>query len=170
MGINESYEDVTMIDANTAFIVGGTWEYGTILRTTDGGNNWTVQISVTGERLYGVSFSDKNLGTAVGRSGKIIRTTNGGETWIEQVSGITNELVDVSFIDSNNGMIVGGGTVLRTTNGGNLWFTQLTTTHLESVSFINLTVAYVAGLHGNIYNYKRRCHLDNPDQWNKSLS
>jgi hypothetical protein len=33
---------VSLVDANTGTLVG---DYGTIVRTTDGGNNWTIQSS-----------------------------------------------------------------------------------------------------------------------------
>ena len=70
--------DVSFTDANNGAVVG---DYGTILRTTDGGEIWTLQTSGTTNALNGVSFTDSNNGTAVGVSGTILRTTNGGETW-----------------------------------------------------------------------------------------
>ena len=43
--------------------------YGTILRTTDGGQNWISQTSGTDmESINGVSFIDANNGTVVGGS------------------------------------------------------------------------------------------------------
>ena len=65
---------------------------GTILRTTNGGTNWTSQSSGTTNHLYGVSFTDANTGTAVGGGGTILRTTNGGTNWTSQSSGTTNHL------------------------------------------------------------------------------
>jgi hypothetical protein len=47
---------VSFVDANTGTAVG---EYGTILRTTDGGATWTLQTSgTTTIGLLGVSFVD----------------------------------------------------------------------------------------------------------------
>src|SRR6266446_357618 len=63
------------VDANTGTVVG---EYGTIVRTTDGGNSWTIQASGTTETLWAVSFTDANHGTAVGEGGVIVRTTHAG--------------------------------------------------------------------------------------------
>ena len=55
--------DVSFTDSNNGTAVG--W-YGTILRTTNGGNTWTSQSSGTSHDLLGVSFTDSNNGTAVG--------------------------------------------------------------------------------------------------------
>src|SRR5437762_9462682 len=66
----------SFVDANTGTVVG---EYGTIVRTTDGGNSWTIQFSGTTQNLWAVSFKDSNKGTAVGEGGTILGTTDGGE-------------------------------------------------------------------------------------------
>src|SRR6266508_6011113 len=112
----------SFVDANTGTVVG---EYGTIVRTTDGGNSWTIQASGTTQTLWAVSFTDANNGTAVGEGGVILRTTDGGAHWVSQPSGTTLQLRGVSFSDSNNGTSVGeGGTIIRTTDGGNSWLPQ----------------------------------------------
>ena len=68
---------VSFTDANNGTAVGSD---GLILRTTDGGANWTNQTSGTTSFLNDVSFTDTNNGTAVGENGTILRTTNGGTT------------------------------------------------------------------------------------------
>ena len=94
----------SFVDANTGTVVG---EYGTIVRTTDGGNSWTIQASGTTQTLWAVSFTDANNGTAVGEGGTIVRTTDGGTHWTSQASGTTLQLRGVSFTDANNGAAVG---------------------------------------------------------------
>jgi photosystem II stability/assembly factor-like uncharacterized protein len=113
---------VKFISASVGWAVG---DYGTILRTTDGGITWTLQIRGTTNNLSGVSFTDANTGTAVGDQGTILRTTDGGTTWTSQTSGTKTWLQGVSFTDANNGIAVGdSGTILRTTNGGTTWTSQ----------------------------------------------
>src|SRR5882757_8644279 len=110
----------SFVDANTGTVVG---EYGTIVRTTDGGNSWTIQVSGTTQNLWAVSFKDSNKGTAVGEGGTILGTTDGGANWVPQTSGTTLQLRGVSLSDANTGSAVGeGGTILRTTNGGIVGF------------------------------------------------
>ena len=122
--------------ANNGFVVGGGFPLGgnrgpIILRTTDGGNNWFSQIKDVHHDLYGISFANENIGTAVGKYGTIVRTTDGGNNWISQLSGTHFHLTDVCFINVNVGTAVGSGwsdegrIILRTTNGGNNWITQL---------------------------------------------
>ena len=104
------------LDANTVVAVG---DFGTILRSTDGGASWTLQSSGTTNGLLGVSFVDANTGTAVGGSGTILRTDDGGASWTRQSSGTMHSLHGVSFVDANTGTAVGeSGTMLRTTTGG----------------------------------------------------
>src|SRR6267378_6681144 len=89
----------SFVDVNTGTVVG---EYGTIVRTTDGGNSWTIQASGTTQTLWAVSFTDANNGTAVGEGGTIVRTTDSGNHWVTQPSGTTLQFRGVSFSDSNN--------------------------------------------------------------------
>src|SRR5258705_711565 len=74
----------SFVDANTGTVVG---EYGTTVRTTNGGNSWTVQASGTTQTLWAVSFTDANNGTAVGEGVTIVRTTDSGNHWFTQPSG-----------------------------------------------------------------------------------
>src|ERR1044071_2099062 len=47
----------SFVDANTGTVVG---DYGTIVRTTDGGNSWMIQSSGTTQNLWAVSLADVN--------------------------------------------------------------------------------------------------------------
>ena len=51
---------------------------GTIIKTTDGGDNWIQQASGTTNNLYGLCFTDINNDTAVGDDGTILRTKDSG--------------------------------------------------------------------------------------------
>src|SRR5215472_7245984 len=103
---------------------------GTILRTDDAGDTWTLQSSGTFYALVGVSFVDANTGTAVGEAGTILRTDDSGATWRPQSSGTTRYLGGVSFVDANTGTVVGGaGTILRTEDGGAAWRPQSSGTY-----------------------------------------
>ena len=61
---------VSFTDANAGTVVG---DYGTILRTTNGGATWVRETNRAGNHLTGVSFTDANMGTAVGLDGMILR-------------------------------------------------------------------------------------------------
>jgi hypothetical protein len=107
---------VSFTDADTGTVVGLN---GTILRTTNGGVDWTNQSSGTTCGLLAVSFIDANTGIVVGLDGTILHTTNGGTTWTNQSSGTTNIFEGVCLTDANTGTAVGAnGTILRTITGG----------------------------------------------------
>jgi hypothetical protein len=90
---------VYFIDENIGTIVG---DFGTIIKTTNGGITWISQSSGTTVSLKAVFLVNENIGTVVGSEGTILRTTNGGENWISQTSGSGYELTGVSFSDEEN--------------------------------------------------------------------
>ena len=149
-GTTNNLKAVDFIDAFNIAVVG---EFGTTLRSTNGGINWYFQSSGTSEHLYGVSFANENFGIAVGANGTILRTIDGGITWGLQISGTINTLNSVSLADQNNGITVGyGGVILRTTDGGITWIPQFsgTTFNLWSVFCINSDIWTTVGENGTI--------------------
>jgi photosystem II stability/assembly factor-like uncharacterized protein len=116
-----SLNSACFLDENTGFVFGSDWNnsewYHVLLKTSDGGEIWTVQQFSVNVRDAVFIGADKII--AVGDSGKILLTTNGGESWTSQSSGTTNTLFCISFSDTNNGWAGGeNGTILHTTNGG----------------------------------------------------
>ena len=63
--------------ADTGYVVG---RDGTILKTTNGGTNWTAQTSGTTNVLNSIYFTDANTGYTVGEIGTILKTINSGTT------------------------------------------------------------------------------------------
>ncbi|MCX6170142.1 MAG: YCF48-related protein [Ignavibacteriales bacterium] len=119
---NKDLADVCFTEKNNGTAVG--WS-GTILRTTDGGDNWAPIESGTTKGLLSVHFTDINNGTVVGTDGTILHTTDGGKTWESQTSGTKTYLSSVFFTNSDNGTIVHWmGSILHTTNGGQTWAEQ----------------------------------------------
>ena len=104
---------------------------GTLVKTTNGGTDWTViSTGVTG-RLMSVYAVDANIVYAVGYGGAIVKTINGGNDWIIQVSGTIYDLRSVFFTDANTGFAVGQknnggglGVMLKTIDGGMNWVMQ----------------------------------------------
>ena len=110
---------VQYYNTNVGFAVG---EYGTILKTTNGGKDWRLQNSGTTNTLTKVFFIDSLYGTVVGDSGTILHTKNGGKTWEAQSSGVKTFLNCVSFANRSIGFVVGeDSTVLYTSDEGITW-------------------------------------------------
>ena len=110
------------IDDQTGWSVG---EYGTILKTTDGGETWSIkEISWTFD-LSDVYFPTENIGYAVGTDGFIIKSTDGGDSWSQLNNQYVNNINRVLFKDENTGwLICEKGLILFTDNGGESWQQQ----------------------------------------------
>lgn len=106
-------------------------EKGTILRTTNSGQNWiNLSIPDTTINFYCVSqktrqnFNATNYYIA-GSQGKIYKSTDNGTTWSLKNSGTTSTLRSIFFSGNDSGAVSGdNGTVRITTNGGETWFTD----------------------------------------------
>lgn len=110
------FYEVHFIDQNTGWLVG---ESGSILKSTNGGNNWLVQHEYEVDNLYSCFAVDESKVYAVGRRGKILYTSNSGDNWVQQSSGTTQSLNSIFFTNENIGWIVGfNSTCLSTENGG----------------------------------------------------
>ncbi len=93
---------------------------GTIIRSMDGGINWSLISSPVNDQLRGVSLLG-NLGLAVGISGRVIRSTDGGLSWIEESRPTTRNLYSVS-ISPQMAVITGEeGTILVSNDSGLTW-------------------------------------------------
>ena len=139
---------VCFTDFNTGYIAGGN---GNILKTTNGGANWTLQQGGSGIELHGVSFTDSNNGWAVGYC-QILHTNNGGTTWTIQDQSPVN-YYNCNAIDQNTCYVSGtGGTILKTTDGGVTWNTQLTGTlsDITALFLFDANNGYAVGGQGTI--------------------
>jgi len=143
-------------DPNTCVAVGyliSSQYSGFIIRTTDGGVHWGAP-QYAPYSLLGVSFTDANVGLAVGGGnsrisgnpyspvGVVLRTTNGGVEWTSQEVG-TNFLYGVAFSDQNTAVAVGlYGTIIRTSDAGRNWSIVSTGgATLSSISFATTIAA-----------------------------
>jgi len=139
-------KDIDMIDSKTGWAVGDkywdqtTKQYQTtILKTINGGSDWTAQAVPVIEDLWDVHFIDKSKGWAVGNSGTVIYTVNSGETWTAQDAGTSFNLKSVYFTDALNGWAAANetvhfdpfgdpdgwqGRVHHTSDGGESWTEQ----------------------------------------------
>ena len=116
-----------------------------MLRTTDGGNMWSVQTLGLFGGFSSISFAHGPVGVIVGSLGSplnptsIYRTTNAGISWTPVVASSSYVVLNgVSLAQNGSGIAVGQfGAILVTTNGGVTWQIQSsgTTSRLTSLSF-----------------------------------
>jgi photosystem II stability/assembly factor-like uncharacterized protein len=117
-GVTSDLKAVEYINAST-IIVAGDW--GTILKSTNGGMGWTQKNSGTGEMLYSVHVNGSDI-YACGQNGVILKSTNQGDSWTSINPGPGAHIFDVFFTSPTVGYAVGNdGYIFRTTNAGDDW-------------------------------------------------
>ncbi len=152
---NRNFFKVIYHGVNTLLIAGGTQTKDTavILKSTDGGVNWTDVYDQPGTWLKSVCFVDSLKGFAVGDSAQILTTTDAGNSWTPMVAPITGRNFNsVVFLNSDTGFIVGGlkdsiRTILKTTNGGTNWTVLKDEVGggLNDIAFLNSVEGYIVG-------------------------
>ncbi len=132
--------DIQTLTALDAIAVGVS---GTLIRTTNGGQDW-FEASLASDVLHGLYF-DGPYGWAVGDG--IFRTTDFGATWTKTNS--SEGVRDVCFANPDLGWAAAdGGRVLRSTNGGFSWSSQVLAGapgRLLAVHFVDPLQGWVVG-------------------------
>ncbi len=174
-GTDKNLNSVALSGASNGWVVG---DSGTILTTTDGGDNWTTQTSNVGFDLLKVKFNNSTSGWVVGRNGTILSTIDGGTTWTEQDSEVNYDLYDIVSIGSDNYFAFGTLGLLESTDGGTSW--ELTPTNIVDIpsfldmTFVNDNLGFAIGNAGAIirtqdggdtWNYRRRNQENAVSEW-----
>lgn len=142
------------LDANTGFAAGEGSGKGIILKTTNGGNNWSIIYSTVSndQWIYSIQFKDNLTGFACGVNGIILSTTNAGNNWSSQTMHNCKYLYCIRFTNSLTGLTCGDGDstnrgpVYRTTNGGLIWDkVQNSVAHMYKIFFYDANVVYASG-------------------------
>jgi photosystem II stability/assembly factor-like uncharacterized protein len=108
--------------------VTGSWGWGipsgVVLKTINGGIDWSINYPYPTTDVNSVYFTDADTGYIIGTelnagNSVILRTTNGGIDWSSPLFITSYNLFSVYFTDNETGYVVGeSGTILKTTNGG----------------------------------------------------
>jgi photosystem II stability/assembly factor-like uncharacterized protein len=107
----------------SAFAVG---DHGTVLETTDAGENWKLRLLSVDASFSDVSFTDSKNGLIVGSdnssTGIVLLTTDGGAHWIEHRIGSSRKIDSVAAANGQTAWAISQyGNLLYTTNGGGTW-------------------------------------------------
>lgn len=118
-GTSSTLKSITFINDNTGFAAG---TLSTLLRTSNGGNNWIdVNLSSSTSAYNCVLFANSSTGFVVNDDGELIKTTNTGLNWQITVMG-TDSLKHIYFMNETTGFVSGtNGTLYKTTNTGENW-------------------------------------------------
>lgn len=121
------------MNASGLVVIGG--EFGTVLKSTDGGNTW-ASISPTWEtfitdvpgaaepHIYSAKVNDAGVITIAGEFGLILQSADGGSTW--QVSNpsaaASSSVFAMHLSDTGDSYAVGQrGMILKSTDAGATW-------------------------------------------------
>ncbi len=119
---------ITALNEDTVFAVGcnAASYYGLILKSIDGGDNWTVTNKSNTYGFYCVEFPINEVGFTCGWNGRIYKTINCGDTWT--LTSGTGSLVfrRMSMVNENLGFAACGNDHASTnkiykTNDGQNW-------------------------------------------------
>lgn len=149
---------------------------GRVYKTTNGGLNWSIQLTVPGAAFDGIRMHDMNNGFLIGeplgggQPWQIRYTTDGGTTWILSANApiaLNNEYGHAESFDfgGSNRIWVGSGTnapgattarIFRTTSGpAGTWTFSTVPGTLWSSELIYSGVAFVDSNNGMIGSYGR---------------
>jgi photosystem II stability/assembly factor-like uncharacterized protein len=146
-------------DANRGWVVGN-WPdggYGQILRTTDGGANFSFQLNTGQYPFISLSFSDSLHGIAGTNNRIIYYTSNGGTVW----DSVSIPAIDpymqvrrVQLVNNSTGYallyVVNKAAIAKTTDGGQTWSvietnnTQFTPAFTD-LHFVDAQNGYISG-------------------------
>ncbi len=120
---------------------------GELLRTTDGGANWSVSF-VTSNFIQKIEFKTSDSGIIVGEKGTILVSADSGKTWTNKHPiGILEP--DYNSFDSNGTYIIAvgnNGVINRSLNGGNSWSRKdenLLINKIENIQYLSSTLGFV---------------------------
>lgn len=128
---------VNMVNSNLVYICRG--NQGTVLKSTNGGINWSIVPNPAEQSVNKIQFLNDNTGFIASGSG-LYKTTNGGTNWTTLFN--TDGFVDICFLNINTGYILSLNSppkIYRTTNGG-LNFSSYTNLQFPAYSGISLSV------------------------------
>ena len=152
----QDLKSIFAIDNNTSYAAGN---FGTILKSTNGGNSWFSQSNGSTMNLYYVFFINSSTGWISGdngafpNTGYIYKTINGGNNWF-QLSTRDFGISSIYFVNELTGWICGTNwfgnsrRINKTTDGGYIWVDQNAGGQwnpLSSIFFLNANTGWVAG-------------------------
>jgi len=159
------YNSVFFTDALTGFAAGGIQSndsVSTIIKTTDGGETWTISKDNPGYWFNAIHFPSALVGYAAGDHGILYKTVDGGINWTQKIipgAAGTRNFNKVFFTTNTSGFIAGGNlandsiqTILKTTDGGETWtvIRDNLDPMLNDIYFISPMEGYAVGYSGTV--------------------
>lgn len=148
---------LSFVDADHGWAVG---HDATILRTLDGGRNWTLQMfePALEKPFLDVLFLDVRTGFAVGAYGLFYRTEDGGSTWAEvdapEIRGDELHLYSIARLGNGNLFVAGEQGLLALSTDRGVHWKKLASPYESTLFGIvphGANGALICGLRGNAF-------------------
>uniref|UniRef100_A0A7V2ZHI1 T9SS type A sorting domain-containing protein n=1 Tax=Ignavibacterium album TaxID=591197 RepID=A0A7V2ZHI1_9BACT len=139
-----TYFGVHFVNTDIGWAVGN---LGAAIKTTNGGNDWTISETNTTTLLLKVHSFDGQIVIAAGYNGMILRSSDGGETFEQIPSGTTNDLWGLQMLNDTLGFACGlNQTLLKTTDAGLTWQSVSAglNAHYWAIDFLNEQYGMIA--------------------------
>ena len=133
---------VQFINELTGWACGG---HGTLIKTINGGNTWSVISNGTTSFLSCIYFIDENTGWIGSEDAVVKKTTNGGISWYSAPIQTNDFSAEFFFLNAQTGFITShDNKIHKTTNGGLNWNLINTSSHAYGqIQFFNEMTGYV---------------------------
>jgi len=118
----QRFMSIWIMHPDTVIICGN---YGKILKTVNGGNNWNLVYADTIKQFWCLFFVNHNTGFVSGSHGTIMKTTNKGNNWTILNSTTQTTLDGTWIVNENTGYVGGANIFLKTTDGGQTWVNKI---------------------------------------------
>ena len=143
-GAGFKFLDVFFVSADTGWIATDGFE---ILRTVNGGTNWSITSTTFTPGISSVFFINKLHGWACTINGDVLESIDGGVSYQLLYSKNGSSFDKIVFTDAQNGWLFGNGKVYRTADGGINWSNEYipTSQHIKDAVFLNGSDAVAVG-------------------------
>lgn len=172
VGISNNLKSVYFVSSSVGFAVGLN---GVILKTIDGGLNWSKQNSGTSINLIKTYFKSSEIGYAAGGvftydnvngtqyKNIILKTTNGGANWNKINSDFYYLLTAIDFINVDTCYMTADMTLQMSINSGKDWIGKNSPLGMtRCLKFIDKNIGFCTGSSGELYKT-----IDGAGSWSK---
>jgi photosystem II stability/assembly factor-like uncharacterized protein len=178
-GIFENIYGMKFLNKDTGFVAG--WSrYASIMKTTNGGENWDKRDSLP-YQLFSINTLDGESVYAAGSSlirecGLLLISTDKGQNWIPDffdgnLRPFCYGFYDIEILNNQTFLMCGYfGTIVKTTNGGINWDTMHTGVNNEVftlLNFVDENIGYTTSFKGFDYENVRKIYktTDGGNNW-----
>ncbi len=145
-GLAENINQIGFFNSLDGFAITEAWTDGDLIRTNDGGYNWSYDTIIPNGSFYRMQVLGESL-FLLNDSSQLMKSINEGVDWeLFDIPYITSYYYDMQFVNNNIGYLCGSdGILFKTNNGGYTWTDKTLDSNytLNSMFFINENIGWM---------------------------